>query len=144
MPLTYSLAPHDWAICFQDDCPMKDTCLRRAVARLAPPTLTCHITVLPTARQGDHCPHFATAEPVKIARGMTRLLPRAPQGELSDLREALYALFGSVSHFYRYREGRYPITPQQQRRVEELFRSHGIEKAPVYDQVNSEYYFPEP
>lgn len=23
--LTYSLAPDDWAICFQNDCPMKDT-----------------------------------------------------------------------------------------------------------------------
>ena len=142
--LTYSLAPHDWAICFQDDCPMKDTCLRYAIARLAPTGITHHVTVLPTARQGDHCTLFATKEPVQIARGMKNLLPRAARGELKRLHEGLYAIFGCKSRYYIYREGKYPITPQQQQSIEALFRRHDINRMPNYDSITEEFYFPKP
>ena len=142
MLLTYSLAPHDWAICFQGDCPMKDTCLRYAIGQLAPADLTHHATILPAARQGDHCSLFATKEPVRIARGMTRLLPRLSSGKISDLRQGLYAIFGSCPHYYRYRAGKYDITPEQQEQVAALFRRFGIEAEPTYDYTTLTYYFP--
>lgn len=142
--LTYSLAPHDWAICFQDDCPMKDTCLRYAIARLVPTGITHHVTVLPAARQEDHCTLFATKEPVQIARGMKNLLPRAARGELRRLHEGLYAIFGCKSRYYLYREGKYPITPQQQQSIEALFRHYDINRTPHYDSITEEFYFPKP
>lgn len=141
--LTFSLAPHNWAICFQDDCPMKDTCLRYAIARLAPADLTRHVTVLPAARQGDRCSLFATKEPVEIAHGMMHLLPRAAGGELSKLREGMYAIFGSTSQYYRYRRGEWPITPEQQRRVANLLLKHGFKRPPRFDSITTEYYFPD-
>lgn len=140
--LTYSLAPRDWAICFQDDCPMKDTCLRYAIACLAPAGLTHHSTVLPAARQDDHCSLFASKEPVQLAHGMKRLLPRAAHGELSKLREGMYAIFGSTSQYYRYRRGEWPITPEQQRRVEQLLSKYGFKCPPHFDSITTEYYFP--
>ena len=142
--LTYYQAPHDWAICFQDDCPLKDTCLRHAIARLAPDSLTHHSIVLPAARHGDRCSLFATKEPVQFARGMKSLLPRAARGELRLLREGLYAIFGSTSRYYLFREGKYPITPQQQQSIQALFRRHGINSAPHYDSIIEEFYFPKP
>ena len=141
--LTYSLAPYNWAICFQDDCPMKDTCLRYAIARLVPADIHHHNTVLPSARQGDHCSLFATKEPVQMAHGMKALIPRAAHGELSQLREGLYAIFGSTSQYYRYRRGEWPITPEQQRRVAQLFMKHGIKRPPHFDSITDEYYFPD-
>ena len=142
--LTYSLAPDEWAICFQNDCPMKNTCLRYAIARLAPADITHHVTVLPAARQDDHCTLFATKEPVQIAHGMKALLPRAAHGELRKLHQGLYAIFGSTSRYYLFREGKYPITPQQQQRITALFRQHGITSEPHYDSVTTEYFFPKP
>ena len=142
--LKYSDAPHDWAICFQNDCPLAKRCLRHAVARLAPAGLTHHVTVLPTAREGDHCRLFATAEPVKIARGMRRMLPRAAHGELQEVRKGLYAIFGSMPHYYRYRNGRYPITPQQQQSVAALFSRLGFKEPPRFDTTDEDFYFPMP
>lgn len=140
--LSYKDAPHDWAICFQNECPLSDRCLRHAVAKLAPPTLTHHVAVLPTARQGDQCSLFATAEPVRMARGMKGILKGLTSRQATDLRHGLYAIFGSCPHFYRYRAGRYPITPEQQARVAALFRKHGIEGEPHYDTTTLDYYFP--
>ena len=51
--LTYSLAPENWAIYFQHDCPMADKCLYHAIALLAPEGLTHHDTVLPAARRRE-------------------------------------------------------------------------------------------
>lgn len=140
--LSYPLAPHDWAICYQDDCPMKDSCLRRAIARLAPATVKKHVTVLPIARDGDHCPFFATAEPVCIARGMTKLLPRFGSKRIMTIRQGMYGIFGSQTHYYRYRKGKYDITPEQQSRVSRLFRKYGFTGEIEYDQTRMDYYFP--
>ena len=139
--LSYKDAPRDWAICFQNDCPLSDRCLRHAVAQLAPSTLTHHVTVLPAARQGDQCSLFASTEPVRIARGMTGIMKGIPSGKATDLRKELYNIFGSCAHFYRYRSGRYPVTPELQKSVARLFHKHGIETEPHYDETTLSYYF---
>lgn len=142
--LTYSLAPHDWAICFQHDCPLAGGCLRHAIAALMPASVTHHHTVLPAARDGEQCSLFATAEPVRLARGMKRLIPRIYSEKVTELRHGLYAIFGSTSSYYRYRDGDYDITPEQQARIAALFRKHGIIAEAVYDKTWLTYYFPKP
>lgn len=140
--LTYSIAPDDWAICFQHDCPRADRCLRHAVALLAPADLTHHDTVLPAAREGSDCRMFATSEPQRIARGMRSTLPRTYSGKTTAIRKDLYEVFGSTAMYYRYRDGRYDITPEQQSRIEAVFRKHGIGGEPEYDSTALVYYFP--
>lgn len=140
--LSYSLAPHDWAICFQHDCPLANSCLRHAVALLAPAHLTHHVTVLPAAREGDHCSLFATSEPIRIARGMKHLILRTYSEKVTAIRHGLYDIFGSKSSYYRYRDGDYDITPEQQARIAALFRKHGAAVEPQYDHTALTYYFP--
>ena len=140
--LSYSLAPSDWAICYEHDCPLADKCLRHAVALLAPSNLTHHNTVLPAAREGDTCRLFATAEPVQLARGMRSMLPRVYSEKVTAIRRELYDIFGSVAGYYRYRDGEYDITPDLQARVEAAFRKHGVEEPPKFDHTTLTYYFP--
>lgn len=140
--LTYSLAPQDWAICFQHDCLLSDNCLRHAIAQLAPPGLTHHTTVLPAARQDDHCRLFATKEPVRIARGMKRLLVSRSTGLASTIRKGLFDIFGSRSQYYRYRDGEYDISPEQQARVISHLQIFGYQNDEPFDNYNEQYYFP--
>lgn len=142
--LTYSLAPRNWAICFQHECPLADKCLRHAVALLAPAELEYHKTVLPGARKGDRCSLYVTTEPVRMARGMKRLLPRGSAGQAMEIRQGLYNIFGSCPQYYRYRAGKYDITPEQQARVAALFRRFSITAEPKFDHTSFAYYFPEP
>lgn len=140
--LTYSLAPHDWAICFQHDCPLAANCLRHAVALLAPADLKKHVTVLPAARQDGSCSLFATAEPQRIARGMKQLLVPGSHGASSDVRHALFNIFGSRSQYYRYRDGDYEISPELQKRVLRLLRRHGYKGQEPFDTYTTQFFFP--
>ena len=141
--LDFSLAPTHWAICFQDECPLKNACLRYAIGHMAPAKLTHHSTVLPAARRGDQCTLFATKEPVRMARGMKGLLTGVRTGDAQEMREQLFDIFGSRRQFYRYRNGEYEITPRQQALVAQLFRQYGYEHQVAYDHESEQYYFPD-
>ena len=143
-PLSYSDAPTSWALCLQDDCPLAQSCLRRTIGRMMPQDTLQHAIVLPAAREGDRCRLFATPQPVQIAYGMTHLLDGLQTGLASTLRHQLYGIFGSRPQFYRFREGRYAISPQQQASIAALFTEHGITENPTFDRTTEEYYFPNP
>lgn len=140
--LQFADIPHDWAICYQHDCPLAGECLRHHAAVVAPDNLRYHNTVLHAARTDEGCTLFAEDKPVRIARGMTAMFPTEKPWLDAQLRAELQCLFGSRAQYYRYREGRFPISPEQQQRVADIFRTHGIEREPRYDQTVLQYYFP--
>ena len=139
--LIFDDVPRNWAICFQTDCPLAVKCLRYHAATLAPATLTQHTTVLPATRTDAGCSLFVADEPVVVARGMTRIFDGVKSWDVPRLRNALEACFGSRAQYYRYRSGRYDITPAQQARVAEIFRKNGYAQPPVFDQTSVRYYF---
>lgn len=140
--LQFSDIPHNWAICYLQDCPLASTCLRHRAATLAPATLRHHDCVLPAALSEESCALFVADQPARIAYGMTDILPGAKSWEVKSLRDAIMPIFGSRAQFYRYRAGDYPITPEQQEKVAAIFSSRGISKEPHYDRVEVTYYFP--
>jgi len=139
--LKYSDVPRDWAICFQSDCPLAASCLRRQAAVVAPADLTHHECVLPAARNGESCRCFVENKVVRLAYGMRKLLVGVTYEQGIALREHLYKIFGSRSQFYRYTERRWPITPDQQAQVTELFRRFGVAREPEFDSYSEGYYF---
>ena len=155
--LTFSDIPHNWAICYDAACPLAKQCLRHHAAMLAPDTLLEHNTVLSAARlsaqdstaeeqqqtEADHvCRAYVADEPVTLAYGMRNLFNDIHPFEVRGLRQQVQAVFGEKSHYYRYREGRYPITPKQQTRVADIFLRHGYTKAIKFDRYEVQYYFP--
>ena len=141
-PLSFSDVPHNWPICFQNECPLSAHCLRRRVAELAPEGLMYHACVLPAAHVGETCRLYVEAQPVGMAHGMTRLFADVKPWDLQALRHSIIGIFGSRAQFYRYRDGRYDITPEQQARVAAAFRHHGYTQPPVFDSMTEQYYFP--
>ena len=90
--LTFSDIPHNWAICYDANCPLANRCLRHHAAKLAPDTLLEHNTVLPAARfvaqdcsDGTRqqtetesvCRAYVADEPVTLAYGMRNLFEGA-------------------------------------------------------------------
>ncbi len=139
--LLFSDVPTNWPICFQADCPLAANCLRHHAAQLAPADLRHHECVLPGARTADGCHSFVEDKPVRLARGMKRLLPRITSEEGMALRQQLYNLFGSTSQFYRYRRGRWPIPPALQARVVALLHKYGYKTDQPFDEYTEGYYF---
>ena len=140
--LNYEDVPRNWAICFHAECPIADKCLRRHAATLAPEGLSHHECVLPAARQDDGCTMYVPDEPVAIARGMTHIFKGVASFDVPRLRKMLEACFGSRAQYYRYRAGRFEITPEQQALVAAAFRKMGYTEPPVFDHTSVRYFFP--
>lgn len=139
--LKFSDVPRDWAICYQSDCPLAATCLRRLAAVVAPADLTHHECVLPAARNGESCACFVENKPVRLAYGMRKLLTGVTYEQGIALREHLYRIFGSRSQYYRYSERHWPISPDLQARVAALFLEYGVDHKPEFDAYTEGYYF---
>ena len=140
--LSFDDCPREWAVCFLNDCPLASQCLRHDMGALAPSNLNTHVAVAPTARSGDTCRAFVDNTPVTVARGMTRLFDDMEPWQAVIMRREVETIFGSRRHYYRYREGRYEISPSQQQRVAAIFLKHGYTQPPHFDHEEVSYYFP--
>jgi hypothetical protein len=139
--LNYSDIPHTWAVCFQNDCPMAQQCLRYHAAQLLPADQKTHNTVLQTARNDESCQLYVADQPVKVAYGMTKLFSGLKPWVASDLRHQVEVVFGSLAQYYRYRGGRYPISPKQQALIADIFARNGLPTTLNFDRIEEKYYF---
>ncbi len=139
--IDYREVPTNWALCFQCDCPMAGTCLRFAAGEQMPIQVTHHMAVMKGARKEDVCSMFREAKLVTIARGMTNLFDGLERGIAMGIRNDVMHLFGSRAHYYRYRIGRYPITPNMQERINKVFKKYGIDHPAKFDHTSKSFDF---
>ncbi len=137
--LSFSDAPHNWAICFQTDCPLSSTCLRRRIAELAPEHMMHHVMVMPSAREGEQCREFVSAEPVRMGWGMKSTFAGVKSYHYQEMRPLLESYFGSHTTFYRYYNGLRPITPDHQAWIAKLLKRFGY-NAPLHFDREEEVY----
>lgn len=139
----YSEMPGDWAVCWVNNCPQADECLRHESHIQFPSELKEHVCVLPQAcTQDGHCPMFVTNAPSTLAWGMRGLLNRVRIADQPRIRRELIALFGDRRRYYRFREGRWVISPQMQTAIALILRRNGYAAEPQFDRTTCETYFP--
>jgi len=168
--LNYKDIPFGWALCFHDECPLAASCLRHHCGTLVPDSQLTYTTVSPKLEPGDGCQLFVANEPVQMAYGMHGLTVGLNVIETKLLNRALYAYFGSRSHYYRFRNCKddrpgsvsgikpkptddpemvkavrqtYGITPRMQADIAEMFNRLELSYEPVFDLYQECYYFPE-
>lgn len=133
--INYKEVPYYWALCFQDDCPMASTCLRFAAGEQIPEQLTQHMAVMKGARNGTTCSMYREMKLVTIAYGMTNLFNGLPREVAIGMRNKVMNLFGSRAHYYRYRAGKYPIAPDIQEKINQIFRKYNIKHPAKFDRT---------
>lgn len=139
--LSFSDAPHNWAICFQTDCPLSSTCLRRRIAELAPENMMRHVMVMSSARKGEQCREFVSAEPVRMGWGMKSTFAGVKSYHYQEMHPLLESYFGSHTTFYRYYNGLRPITPDHQAWIAKLLKRFGYNAPLRFDREEYVYDF---
>ena len=139
--LHYSNVPKEWALCFNEQCPMANKCLRYIVYTLAPETECSHQCVLPQAWRSGKCTEFAEARKQKLAWGMKYLFNGIPTWQATAIRHEIIELFGSHSTYYRFYRGEFLITPKRQDEIAAIFARYGITTPGRYDHVIEDYFF---
>lgn len=135
--------PADWALCFQDACPLHEECQRWLAGSYAPKKMTVRPCVIaPSVELTGTCRYYVNPEPVTLAYGFNDLFSHVRRNEYEPMQRALYAIFGSESSYYRCKRGQRAITPQEQRAIQNLFSKYGYADAVVFNRTQQTYDFP--
>ena len=88
-------------------------------------------------KDGDTCAYYNSAEKIRVAWGIRRLLDNVPHAHAAKIRDALIARFGKNSYYKMFR-GEIPLLPAEQAAVQEVFRKNGVDAAPAYERFTEE------
>ena len=133
--------PNSWAICPLADCPRKDECLRHLAFLSLPEGRTQHPCVLPTVLRRKACPHFHPIQKLRVALGFRNIFERVLAKDIAAMRSELAAYLGGGGTYYRYRNGKKPLTPPQQAWINKMFRRYGYTYEVCFDRYNTIYQF---
>ena len=138
----YQDLPNNYLHCLagNEACPRKSTCLRAIAARMLEESGTAspveiHALNPNIARNAGEkgCSFYRDSAPVRLARGMTRLLDNVPAGKVDTLRSKVIGCFASQYRFFTCRKGTHPVTPKEQQAIAEVFSKYVPGVEPQYD-----------
>ena len=131
----YEKMPEHYLLCFNEGCPLGDSCLHRLAARSGRQKDELVTAVNPARCNGDSCRHYKENKVVTMAYGMVDSFHEVKADHIASLRNTLINHFGRGSYYLR-RNGLRAITPEEQQYIGSIFRSFGYEAR--YDRTEEE------
>ena len=134
-------AENGYMVCFAEQCPLKEQCLRYLVGRQMPVTKSSYHCVNPRY-QGvgtERCPLFRSSKKVKFAKGMMHIFNAdMPRRVEPFVRQRLIGKH-CRTYYYEYRNGTRLISPAIQEEVRSLFREAGWKEEVHFDSYVEDY-----
>lgn len=113
-----------YAVCFAEQCPLKEHCLHYLVGQQLPDTRSSFHCINPRYQDvaTDHCPLFRPSAKVKFAQGMMHIFNAdMPRRIEPFVRSNLIANY-CKTYYYEFRNGKRLISPAIQDEIRALFR----------------------
>lgn len=129
----------NYTVCFNNECPLHEHCLRWQVGRYVPERLYTVNCFNPNhhGAGSDTCPGYRSDRTQRIPRGMTHFY-EAMTGHMEvAIRSQLVNDFSRVM-YYRYRRGDLPITPKIEQKITEVCRECGWNAPLTFDTYSDE------
>lgn len=133
----YQHMPKHYLLCYNDACSQADTCLRRLAAQHGRPADLIVQAVNPQLNSGPSCRYYKPQNVVRMAYGMLHTYDSVLATDIVPLRRAITDSFGNGSYYLR-RNGKRVITPDEQQRINQLFRDYGYPDGAVFDRYADE------
>lgn len=136
----YSQVPTSFVHCFNSDCPLADSCLRRLVASHIPSSRlqVCVFNPLAYPAQGADCPMFHPIKEIKMGWGLRQAILRMNYENGCRMKKWLNGYYPrmTLSRIMNHKRG---IPPVEQRAIVSAFRSFGMMDEEVFDKVTYTY-----
>lgn len=148
MPLSrefdFSKVPGWYALCFNAGCPLHDDCLHYLAGANVPENLEATKCVLPHMGRDGHCRWFDKTTVVTMASGFSRLYEHVLKKDYTSMRKNITAYLHGAKQYYQYMRGERPLTPEQQRGIQQIVRSYGYDWEVPFERYHSAYRFGNP
>lgn len=123
-------------VCFADQCPLHDDCLRWKVGQHLPTDLKACTCVNPRFEKimTEECPMYEPAHKQRFAKGMYYIFTDdMPVRVINFVRDALVAKYNRT-YYFEYRSGKRLMPPAMQEEIRELFRRAGWTQEVKFDE----------
>jgi hypothetical protein len=131
----YETMPEHYLLCFNDKCPLADSCLHRLAEQSGQQKDDLVWAVNPNRNSEENCKYYQENKVVSMAYGMTDSFHDVKADDIANLRNTLISHFGRGSYYLR-RNGKRPITPEEQRYIARVFQRFGYEVS--FDRMEEE------
>ena len=134
-------AKEGYTVCFAEQCPLREQCLRFLVGQYIPDTKSTYHCVNPRYQDvaTERCTLFRNSEKVKFAKGMKNIFNAEMPRKVEPF--VLQRLIDLHCHtyYYEYRRGARLIPPAVQEEVRSLFREAGWNEEVHFDGYVEDY-----
>ncbi len=137
----FNKVPHWYAVCNNDNCPMKETCLRYLSGSHLPGGIGTHICVMPSQLKESQCRYLDVIRTETQAYGFLRLYDMVLKRDYTQMRKNLTLFFGGKTQYYQRLYGKCHITPEQQTWLRDWLRKWGYDWEFPFDRMEEAYVF---
>lgn len=123
-----------WMICQQGECPKSEECLRRIIGQDVPDSIMTAHVVMGGAWKGQECRFFKPFRYIRAAKGMKNIYKDVRKDDYTQMRETIIRHLGGNGTYYRYRDGRKLLSPEQQEWISGYFRRMGYTGEVQFDE----------
>lgn len=120
-------AKNGYTVCYAENCPLRDGCLRWLVGQQMPQTAETYRCVNPNFKgvATAECPQFRNAQKVRFAKGMMHTFTdKMPRSVEPAVRTGV-SCRTCRTYYYEYRNGKRLIPPAMQETIRQLMRDNG-------------------
>ena len=118
--------PFGFIVCYNEDCSLKENCLRREVAELNQEEDDVLKVVNSAKFSGENCKFYLENKKVLMAYGMKKSFDKVLAKDIAEIRKTLNTYFGHGSYYVR-RNGEKAINPTEQTYIASVFAKYGYE-----------------
>ena len=127
--------PANYEVCFRNECPLKETCLRHHASQEHRKNMRFIPIVNPYLVEDvtESCPFYRSDEPVSVAYGISHIFDYVPSIKHDLLYHSVKDYFGKYTYYRIYHKVR-PIMPEEQEVIQRIFKNNGINEPVKYDE----------
>jgi len=134
-------ANEGYTVCYEEQCPLRDHCLRWQVGQHVPHTACAYTCVNPNY-QGvatTECPMYRKDQKVRFAKGMKHLFNDDMPKRVKDA--VKFGVMGKSNrtYYYEYKNGSRLIPPALEEHIHNLFRENGWTEEVHFDSYVDDY-----
>ena len=129
-----------YLLCFYNECPRKDTCLRWLVGQELQSNDYNTLCVNPMHPEvkANHCKLYRENRKVRYAKGMLHFYDQMTRRQEVGIKKQLIANYGR-RQYYEYRNGVRLISPEMQQFISRICKDYGYIQEPYYDGWQEDY-----
>lgn len=135
----FSRVPSWYVLCTNNDCPLKDSCLRHLAGKNAPDNMEIATCIMPKTLKNGSCRWFDKITIEVWAAGFTHLYDKVMKTDYTTMRKTITKYLHGCRLYYASMRGDRALSPEDQQWIRDYVKSFGYDWEVEFDRYFEEY-----